>query len=190
MITQRSYSYWFLKTYGRDGYYNNGCSGPMIAMMILLLFLLCGCKSVQYIPVETVKHDSILVEKIVTIADTTKENHKEKETSWMTIHEADSAELAELGIKLGGVQKALVIERNKVRELENIISSNTKQESKSDSVIVKEKEVKVPYPVERKLSSFEQFCLDFGKVTTGVTIAVIIAAIVMMIRWIRRKIIS
>ncbi|SEA78988.1 hypothetical protein SAMN04487851_11431 [Prevotella sp. tc2-28] len=163
MITQRSYSYWFLKTYGRDGYYNNGCSGPMIAMMILLLFLLCGCKSVQYIPVETVKteyvtktdtfiqKDSVLVKDSVFI-------HSKGDTVWYEKWHTK------------------YIDRWKERV---VVDSFIKTDS-----------IRTPYPVERNLNKWEQFCLDFGKVTTGVTIAVIIAAIVMMIRWIRRKIIS
>ena len=41
-----------------------------------------------------------------------------RDTSWMTIREVDSAELARLGVQIKGLRNALVIERN--RNLEKI----------------------------------------------------------------------
>lgn len=36
-----------------------------------------------------------------------------RDTSWMTIREVDSAELARLGVQIKGLRNALVIERNR-----------------------------------------------------------------------------
>lgn len=47
--------------------------------------------------------------------------------------------------------------------------------------------VQVPYPVERELSRWEHFCLDYGKVTTGGTAVLIVAAVIWLVRRGRRK---
>ena len=47
--------------------------------------------------------------------------------------------------------------------------------------------IQVPYPVERELSRWEQFCLDYGKVTTGGTLVAIAMAVLWLLRWLRLK---
>ena len=52
---------------------------------------------------------------------------------------------------------------------------------------VKTDSVRVPYPVERKLNRWEQFKMDYGAVSFGVSIAAIIAAIVALVLWLRKR---
>lgn len=43
---------------------NNGCGGQMALIVVLLLFLLCSCKQVEYVTVEKVRVDTTYVNKV------------------------------------------------------------------------------------------------------------------------------
>lgn len=145
-------------------YEPNGCWPTTFCYFVICVILisLCSCKSIQYVPVETVIHDSIQVARVEFVKDTTNESTVVRDSSWMSIHVADSTELANIGIQLDGVTKAFVIERNKVRELENKLSSAKEKVVVKDSIVYKDKEVQVPYPVEKKLSAYQQLKMDYG----------------------------
>lgn len=166
-------------------YEPNGCWPTTFCYFIICVILisLCSCKSIQYVPVETVIHDSIQVERVVIEKDTTKEQVVVRDSSWMSIHIADSTELANVGIKLDGVTKAFVIERNKVRELENKLSSAKEKVVTKDSIVYRDKEVQVPYPVEKKLSAFESMKMEYG----GYAMLLVIIALVYLIYRFARK---
>ena len=135
-----------------------GCFISIIGILIIAVvaLLLSGCKSTQYVPVETVIHDSIFTEKIVIKTDTTKEKVLVKDSSWMSIHEADSAELAALGIRLKGINSAYIVEYNKVKQLQNQLESLKENVVIKDSIVYKDREVQVPYPVEKQISTWER----------------------------------
>lgn len=52
---------------------------------------------------------------------------------------------------------------------------------------IKTDSIRVPYPVERKLSRWEQVKMDYGAVCIGISLAAVIAAAVWLIIWIRRN---
>jgi hypothetical protein len=139
-----------------------GTQALVYGIIIAIIFLFSSCKSIQYVPVETVIHDSIQVERVEFVKDTTNESTVVKDSSWMSIHIADSVELANIGIQLDGVTKAFIIEKNKVRELESKLSSAKEKVVTKDSIVYKDKEVQVPYPVEKALSPYQQFKQDYG----------------------------
>lgn len=43
---------------------NGGCGGQMALVVVLLLFLLCSCKQVEYVTVEKVRVDTTYVNKV------------------------------------------------------------------------------------------------------------------------------
>ena len=139
-----------------------------LAGILLLVFslLLSGCKSIQYVPVEKVKTEYInrtdTVNKIDTLIS-------EKET---IIREADSSLVAKLGLQLKANERAILILQ---RELERQVSKES--EHKTDTVI-KTDSVQVPYPVERKLTKWEQTKMDAGGIAIGVCIVFLIIIIV------------
>lgn len=155
-MSWEEYKYWFSYRYE-----NMGCSGPMLAMMVLLLFLLCGCKSVQYIPVETVrteykvktdtfiKKDSVLVKDSVFI-------HSKGDTVWFE--------------KWHTKYKDRVVYQTQI------------------DTLIKTDSIQVPYPVEKKLTKWQTFCLDYGKIMLGGTVAGIVIAMLWFIGWLRRKV--
>lgn len=169
-------------------YEPSGCWPTTFCYFVIcvVLVLLCSCKSIQYVPVETVIHDSIQVERVVIEKDTTKEQVVVRDSSWMSIHIADSTELANAGIKLDGITKAFVIERNKVRELENKLSSAKEKVVTKDSIVYRDKEVQVPYPVEKKLSAYESMKMEYG----GYAILLVLISLVFVLYRFSRKLLT
>ena len=166
-------------------YEPNGCWPTTFCYFVICVILisLCSCKSIQYVPVETVIHDSIQVERVEFVKDTTNQSTVVRDSSWMSIHIADSTELANIGIQLDGVTKAFVIERNKVRELENKLSSAKEKVVTKDSIVYKDREVQVPIEVPAKLTAFESMKMEYG----GYAILLVIIALVYLIYTFARK---
>ena len=144
-------------------------------IITLILLLLSSCKSVQYVPVESHSiehhyHNDTIKEKDSIIS--------EKNT---IIREADSAMVASLGLKLKANEKAILILRT---ELQKAISQ--KSESKSDTII-RVDSVQVPYPVEKKLTKWEQTKMNAGGVALIMCILVVLLIIVVFIAKVLRK---
>lgn len=129
----------------------NGCVGVLLWMLINLLagFVLIGlgaCRSVRYIPVESVRHDSV-----VTIL-----HHRD------SIYQHDSVYIKEKA-------DTVLIERWHTRWRERV-SHDTLYMSKTDTI-------RVPVPVERKLSKSERTYITIGKWSVGAVAGLVLAAI-------------
>ena len=129
----------------------NGCVGVLLWMLIILLagFVLIGlgaCRSVRYIPVESVRLDSV-----VTIL-----HHRD------SIYQHDSVYIKEKA-------DTLLIERWHTRWRERV-SHDTLYMSKTDTI-------RVPVPVERKLSKAERTYITIGKWSVGAVAGLVLAAI-------------
>ena len=129
----------------------NGCVGVLLWMLIILLagFVLIGlgaCRSVRYIPVESVRHDSV-----VTIL-----HHRD------SIYQHDSVYIKEKA-------DTLLIERWHTRWRDRVIH-DTLYISKVDTI-------RIPVPVERKLTKAERTYITIGKWSVGVVAGLVLAAI-------------
>lgn len=170
----------------RDWYFYNALTRVLISICsavtsliigIILTLFLAGCKT-QYIPVETIKTE--IVHKTDTVEKNTVINN-EKETILREARPEDSAMIAKLGIKLKDNEILLILLQNELRETrDELYEIHNRDSVKTDSV-------QVPYPVERELSKWESFCLDYGKLMLGGTILGVIVIILWLIFWIRRK---
>lgn len=139
-----------------------------------IVWLLFGCKSVQYIPVETVSTER------VTVHDTIKQSDSTKTQANTIIREArpeDSVMIAQLGIKLKRNERLLILLQKELQEHK----SNRQESHTKDSVRVDS--VQVPVPVECKLTKWETFCIDYGKVMVGSTIVLLLMFIYIIVRW-------
>ena len=133
-----------------------------VIILILIIIGIVGCKSIQYVPVETVKtvyknHTDTLLR-----TDTIQ---TEKET---IIREADSATLTTLGLQLKANERAILILK---RELERQVSKES--EHKSDTIIERDT-IQVPVPVEKKLTKWQQFKLDFADIALVICVLIIV----------------
>ena len=168
--------YLYYRKFGFDG--TGGCLGPTFAIVFLVVILLSSCKNIEYVPVEVVKtevvHKTDTVEKKV-------ETNKETNTIIREARPEDSAMLAKLGIKLSANERLLILQQEQINSLMNEL----KEVHYKDSVRVDS--VPVPVPVERKLSRWEQVCLDYGKLMMGGTIVAVILLVVLIVLWIRKR---
>ena len=129
----------------------NGCVGVLLWMLIILLagFVLIGlgaCRSVRYIPVESVRLDSV-----VTIL-----HHRD------SIYQHDSVYIKEKA-------DTVLIERWHTRWRDRV-SHDTLYISKVDTI-------RVPVPVERKLTKAERTYITIGKWSVGAVAGLVLAAI-------------
>lgn len=155
----------------------SGCGSTLIVVCLLAMFLFCSC-STQYIPVETIKtvyqnntdtviqHDSVKTEINTILREARPE---------------DSAMIANLGIRLKNNERLLILLQNQLKE-----SSKDTYEHAVDTFI-KTDSIQVPYPVERKLSKWESFCLDYGKLMLGASTLLVIAMAIIIVRWITKR---
>lgn len=125
-----------------------------IIIPCIMLSLLAGCKSVQYVPVETVRTDSVYVDRYLRDS----------------IYQRDSVFINQWTAGDTVYQDKVVwkyVYRDKV---------------KYDTVaILRSDTVRVPYPVERKNTKWEQIRLDVGGWAIGVVIITILIVIGCMV---------
>jgi len=171
-MTLREYKYWFIKTYCQDNSGQMGCGGPMLGFMIMFLF--CSCRT-QYVPIETTH----------TIYQNHTDTVREKDSVHIEtntiIREADSAMVAQLGLKLKDNERAILILRN---QLQRIISE--KEQHSTDTVIERDT-VPVPYPVPAQLSKWQTFCCDYGKVMLGTILVLLVLFIILIVNRLDEK---
>lgn len=116
-------------------------------IIILSLVLLTGCRTVKYVPMETVRTDTVY--------------QKQVERDSIMLH--DSVYIREW---MRG--DTVYVDRTRWRtEYRDRYLCDTVYESSTDSVAV-------PYPVEKELTKWQHFCLDYGKMTTGATVLLVI----------------
>ena len=148
----------------------------IIILLVLAVMLLCGCKSIQYVPVETVRTEIVHQTDTVKQTDSVK---TEKETVIREARPEDSLMLAKLGIKLQSNERLLILLQKELSDTKKELE----EKHNSDSVRVEYKDR--PYPVEKKLTKWQSFCIDYGKIMLGSTVAGVIVIVLLIIY--RRK---
>lgn len=140
----------------------------------MCLILFCSCRTIKYVPVESYA-DSVVVEKLVEVqlppdSATIRALLECDENGKVVLNWLDIANSK-------NVQAQLTID-----SLGNLLA---KTKTQPDTVYLPAKEVvvskkeKVPYPVEKELTRWQQFRLDVGGWAIG--IAIISAIIVIMV---------
>lgn len=134
--------------------------GLYILAVLGLLCVMCSCKSIQYVPVETVKTEY----KVRTDTLTQKDSIYLRDSIWVE--------------KSGDT-----VTTYKTRY---VYQDRWRDRVVRDTVI-KTDSIQVPYPVERKLSRWEAFCLDYGKVMVGTTGVLLLSIAIIIVIWIRKR---
>ena len=150
----------------------------LFAFVAVSLICLTGCKQIQYVPVETVRTEYVSRTDTIHKTDTVTNN---KETVIREVNEGDSVLLAQYGIRLKDNERMLLFLQ---RELER--EKSQQKESVHDTVI-KTDSVQVPYPVPAELSRWQKFCCDYGKIMLGVSAALAILLVIILLYWIRYR---
>lgn len=119
---------------------------------VLTVFLLAGCVSTRYIPVETVRTEYKSTTDTVVKIDSFK---TEKTTVIREANENDSIMLTQMGFKLRANERLLIMMQNQLDEIKS-----SQKEVKNDTVIVGDT-IRVPYPVEKQLTFFQRLAIDW-----------------------------
>lgn len=176
-----------------------GCLGVLAfnamawAVLIWLLVSLCGCTTTKYVPVETVRTE-------YREADTAAIYGRDRsffEAMFRREHSSDSVidrSKETVVLKENGdtarhdKERTVYVSSRREKELEHKVRQ-------SDSIIaalrlrlesVKTDSVPVPYPVERKLSRWEQAKMDFGGEAIVALVIIVIAAVAWLIKKFRK----
>lgn len=116
-------------------------------IIILLTLAICSsCRSIKYVPVETIRTDSL----------------------YLTVHERDSVHIHDsVYVKEQGdtvfVNKWHTVYRDRT--------------TRDTTYIEKEKEVQVPYPVEKELTWWQKAKIEFGEFSVGIIFVLSIVVI-------------
>ena len=130
-----------------------------ILMCIFAVFCLCGCKT-KYIPVETIKTEYIVRTDTFIQKDS------------YAVH--DSVYIHEKG-------DTVWFEKWHTKYVDRW------RETVKTDTLIRVDTLRLPYPVERDLSRWEQVKMDYGAVAIGVSIAAVLAFIVWLVLWLRKK---
>lgn len=117
-----------------------------LAPFMCLLLVICSCRTVKYVPVETVKVDTTYINKL------------QRDSIYML----DSVYVKEKG-------DTVLIEKYKYLYRDKLVR-DTMFISKVDSI-------QVPYPVEKELTRWQQFRMNFG----GLAVCIVVISILILI---------
>lgn len=149
-----------------------------LVMWFLLIFFtgmimigLGSCKSVKYVPIETIKHDSIYISK----TDTLKVTHTIKEKEYVTVKDSSSIVLDEQGKVL---KQEIWHNKTIIRQMSDSLEY---YKAKFDSLYsAKQDTFYIPYPIERerKATFKELFFYQIGKYSIIPIIALVVLIII------------
>ena len=126
-----------------------------MAMLILLAMAVTSCRSVRYVPVETVKHDSVYVGKVVRDSVFVKDS-------------------------------VLVVKGDTVTEYR--WKYVFKYKNRTDTLYVSRTDtIRVPYPVEAKLTKWQRFRMDVGGYAVVAVVVLVFAIVGCSLYRIRKK---
>lgn len=128
-------------------YIINKVSRCIVLAPFMCLLLVCSCKT-KYVPVETVKIDTIYINKL------------QRDSIYMY----DSVFVKDKG-------DTVFVEKYKYLYRDKLVR-DTLYINRTDSV-------QVPYPVEKELTKWQQFRMDFG----GWAIGIVIVTILVVVGW-------
>lgn len=158
-------------------------------MIFALALMLSACTSTKYVPVESVRTEYVHgdnSELLNVIKSLTERLHqKEQQVDSLMQSYRELLVLSDKGDTLRHDREKIVYRAShRESELKKLV------ESKNDSIrellrqleSVKSDSIRVPYPVERKLSRWEQAKMDFGGMAIGATVLLVVFVIAWLIK--------
>lgn len=115
-------------------------------LTILLASAICSCRSVEYVPRETIKHDTTYINKLIK----------------------DSIYLKD-SVYIHSKNDTVFVEKYKYQYIDKVV--------RDTSYVVKSDTISVPYPVEKRLTRWQQLKLDIGGISIGIIIITILVVV-------------
>lgn len=150
-----------------------------------IITLLAGCRTTKYVPVENVRTE--YKDRVVTVHDTVRDSVMRLND----VYRHDSMTMMMRGDTVFVDRWHTLLQSSSLqnRTEESRAMHDTLYVDRTDSVMVQVRvPVKVPVPVERKLTKWEKTKMDFGTAAMVIAAMAIIAGIVLAVRWIRKRI--
>lgn len=165
----------------------------LLCVIVLFFVIVCGCTRTIYQPVETVRTDSI---STFTEADKA-EFHSLIDALEKRVNIRDSVVIRDSVIMVVNeagtiVSKETFHDRDRNYSRDELVQ---KLQAKYDSLFQAQREEfnsildkiqQIPVPVEKQLSKWEQLKQDVGGVALGLVLAIIIAAVIWLIKKFRK----
>ncbi len=163
------------------------------ALLVAVMTGMCGCTNTRYVPVETVRTEYVGKDntELLNIIKSLTERlyQKERQVDSLMQSNRELLVLSEKGDTLRHDRETIVYRAShREKELERLL------ESKSDSIrelrqrleSVKSDSIPVPYPVERKLTWWEQTKMDFGGIALCGLVTAVCIAVIWLIKTFRK----
>lgn len=172
----------------------NAAAALSAAVMLALAAALCSsCTGTRYVPLETVRTEYLYkdnAEMLDVVKSLTERLYqKERQVDSLMQSNRELLVLSDNGDTLRHDREKVVYRATyREKELERLM------ELKNDSIrelvrrleSVKADTIRVPYPVEKELSKWQQTKMDFGGIALGGIIAVVCIAVIWLIRKFRK----
>ncbi len=141
-----------------------------------IITLLAGCKTTKYVPVENVRTE--FKDRVVTVHDTVRDsvlklNDVYKHDSMAVMMRGDT-------VFVDRWHTLRLIKWEQATHMSNTVAGDSASAVRTDSV-------RVPYPVERKLTKWERVKMDFGTAAIVIAAINIVAGAIMIILWLRKR---
>lgn len=145
--------------------------------LVSIIFLLCSCSTTRYVPVENVRTE--YKDRVVTVHDTLRGSVR----TFNNVYRHDSMTVMMRGdtVFVDRWHTLRLIKWEKATHMSNTVTGDSALSVRVDSV-------RVPYPVERKLTKWERVKMDFGTAAIVIAALAIMAGIVFAVWWIRKRI--
>lgn len=146
-------------------------------MACAIITLLAGCKTTKYVPVENVRTE--YKDRVVTVHDTVRDSVR----TFNNVYKHDSMTVMMRGdtVFVDRWHTLRLIKLEKATQMRNRVAGDSASSVRVDSV-------RVPYPVERKLTKWERVKMDFGTAAIVIAALAIMEGIVLAVWWIRKRI--
>lgn len=151
----------------------------------IIISMLCGCRSTRRVPVERMRTE--YKDRVVAVQDTVRDSVLMSSD----VYRHDSVLIKMQGDTVYVERWHTLLQNSQLRNRaeQSKTAHDTVYVTRTDSVIVQVRvPVKVPVPVERKLTKWEKVRMDFGTVAMVVAAVAIMAGIGVLAWWLRRKI--
>lgn len=164
-----------------------------LALATLAVLTLCGCSQTRYIPVESVRTEYVGKDnaKLLNVINSLTErlSQKERQVDSLMRSRNERLVLNDNGDTLRHDTELVVYRSShQEKELELLLEakSDSIRELKKQLESVKSDTISVPYPVERELTWWQQTKIDYGGEAIIALVAVVIAAVVWLVKKFRR----
>lgn len=142
-----------------------------------IISMLCGCRSTKYVPVGSMRTE--YKDRVVMRHDTVRDSVRTFNNTYK--HDSMAVMMRGDTVFVDRWHTLRLIKWEKATHQSNTVAGDSASSVRVDSV-------RVPYPVERKLTKWERVKMDFGTAAIVIAALAIMAGMVLAVWWIRKRI--